>query len=87
MTKIEMASYLVSLHTLIEAQTKGSHALASATLGEEYTRVWQGLKDTIKKEQEENARQKSNAPIRAQVESGKQGREPWSREPDRDRAG
>lgn len=56
MTKDEMASYLVSLHSLIDAQTKGQHSLASTTLADEYARVWELLKETIQKENEDETR-------------------------------
>lgn len=51
MNKAELASYLVSLHTLLDAQSKGAHSIPSATLAEEYERTWGQLKDAIAKEQ------------------------------------
>lgn len=58
MDKKDQAGYLVSLHTLIEAQSKGQHSLASQTLAEEYERAWGEFKETLRKEQED-AKQKS----------------------------
>ncbi len=56
MTKAELASYLVDLHTLIGAQTTGQRAVASSTLAEEYDKCWGLLKDTIKQENENETR-------------------------------
>lgn len=50
MDKAEIASYLVSLHTLMEAQSKGSHSIPSIVLADEYEKHWALLKDTITKE-------------------------------------
>lgn len=50
MTKVEIASYLVSLHTLLEAQSKGAHSIPSAVLGAEYDRHWVMLKQEIENE-------------------------------------
>lgn len=52
MSKAEIASYLVSLHTLLEAQSKGSHSIPSTVLSDEYEKHWGLLKDTITKENE-----------------------------------
>lgn len=60
MNKADTASYLVSLHTLIEAQSKGAYSLASKWLGEEYTKHWGILRDTITKEHEDDARKSSD---------------------------
>lgn len=51
-TKYELASYLVSLHTLLEAQSKGHVSVPSTVLGDEYERNWGKLKDIITKENE-----------------------------------
>jgi hypothetical protein len=50
MNKADLASYLVSLHTLLDAQSKGAHAIPSTTLAEEYNRTWGQLKELIAKE-------------------------------------
>lgn len=50
MNKSELASYLVSLHTLIEAQMKSAHSIVSPTLGQEYERCWVQLKEAIQDE-------------------------------------
>lgn len=56
MTKSEIASYLVSLHTLLDAQTKGIHP-PSTSLAVEYEKHWALLKETIQKENEDETRQ------------------------------
>jgi hypothetical protein len=53
MNKQELTTYLVNLHALIEAQSKGAHSVPSVALGEEYEKHWKMLKDTVKKEHEE----------------------------------
>lgn len=50
MNRAEIASYLVSLHTLLEAQSKGAMPIPSTILAEEYERNWALLKETITKE-------------------------------------
>lgn len=50
MTKVELASYLVSLHTLLEAQSKGQHSIPSTTLADEYNHCWDQLKEVIANE-------------------------------------
>lgn len=56
MTKAEIASYLTSLLTLIEAQdTSGVHN-RSAVLAAEYNKHWDMLKETIQKENDDEAR-------------------------------
>lgn len=52
MNKAETASYLVSLHTLLEAQSKGVHSIPSKALAEEYNREWDKLKAAINEDQE-----------------------------------
>lgn len=56
MNKGELASYLVSLHTLLEAQSKGVHSIPSAVLAAEYNRSWDQLKELVNKEQENETR-------------------------------
>lgn len=56
MTKQEQASYLVNLNTLLEAQSKGQHSMASQTLAAEYEKAWGEFKETLRKEQEDEAR-------------------------------
>jgi hypothetical protein len=51
MNKADIASYLVSLHTLLEAQSKGQTSIPSRTLAEEYERQWGKLKRCIEEEQ------------------------------------
>lgn len=65
MNKAERAGYLVSLHTLIDAQTKAVVSTASKTLGDEYEREWKALKEQIQQEQEDetgNEQQQSRRP-------------------------
>lgn len=57
-TKYEIASYLVSLHTLLEAQSKGAHSIPSTTLAAEYERNWSLLKDIITKENDDETRKR-----------------------------
>lgn len=57
MTKDKIASYLVSLHTLLDAQTKGVHSVPSTSLAVEYEKHWALLKETIQKENEDETRQ------------------------------
>lgn len=62
-SKFELAGYLVNLHTLLDAQSKGAGAIPSTVLGEEYERNWALLKETITKENEHeptNDRNKGN---------------------------
>lgn len=47
MTKVELAQYLVNLHTLLDAQSKGATAIPSTVLSEEYERNWSLLKQEI----------------------------------------
>lgn len=60
MNKAEIASYLVSLHTLLEAQSKGVVSVPSTTLGDEYNKYWDQLKSIITKENEDEARNNRN---------------------------
>lgn len=84
MNKAEMASYLVSLHSLIEAQTKGSHSISSTTLAEEYEKHWDLLKETIQKENTNEARQSnSQRAAGSEARTSIDRREPRSGEPDR----
>lgn len=53
MNKTETASYLVSIHTLLEAQSKGAHSIPSQVLAAEYDREWDNLKKLINEEQDE----------------------------------
>jgi hypothetical protein len=57
MYKAEIASYLVSLHTLLEAQSKGSHSIPSAVLAAEYDRYWGLLKQEIENDETRNSKQ------------------------------
>lgn len=57
MTKAEIASYLVSLHTLMDAQFANPVADVSQTLAAEYTKHWGLLKEAIAKENEHEAGQ------------------------------
>lgn len=57
-TKYELASYLVSLHTLLEAQSKSSHSIPSTVLAAEYEKNWGDLKDIITKEAEDETRKR-----------------------------
>lgn len=50
MRKAEIASYLVSLNTLMEAQSKSMKATVSPILAAEYNIHWEMLKDKIKEE-------------------------------------
>jgi hypothetical protein len=56
MNKGELASYLVSLHNLLEAQFKGPNAVPSTVLAAEYEKHWGLLKDEIAKENEDETR-------------------------------
>lgn len=56
MNKIDIASYLVNLHTLLDAQSKGAGGIPSTTLANEYEKHWGLLKNTIEKENEHEAR-------------------------------
>lgn len=60
MTKAEIASYLVALHTLLEAQSKVGANIPSQALAEEYRKHWELLKDTIKQESENETRKRSD---------------------------
>lgn len=56
MNKAEIASYLVSLHTLMDAQSKVGYSIPSNVLAEEYTKHWKLLKDAIAKDNQYEAR-------------------------------
>lgn len=56
MSKADMASYLVSLHNLMEAQMKSAHSKVNAGLAWEYERIWDALTAQIKKEKEDETR-------------------------------
>ena len=53
MSKTEIASYLVSLYTLLEAQSKGQTSVPSTVLAAEYEKHWGLLKEAIAKESED----------------------------------
>lgn len=55
-TKHELASYLASLNSLLDAQDDAGTALRSQTLAGEYERTWKELKELIAKEQEDATR-------------------------------
>lgn len=50
-SKFELASYLSSLASILDQQDKSGTVNRSATLGQEYQRVYDELKDIIQKEQ------------------------------------
>lgn len=56
MEKAALAGYLVSLHTLINAQTSAQSSVGSKILAAEYDKHWALLKDTIKQENESETR-------------------------------
>lgn len=68
MTKVELASYLVSLHTLLEAQSKGQHSIPSTTLADEYNRTWDQLKQEIANEARQRQKYDERAEGGAQIE-------------------
>lgn len=53
MDKAEIASYLVSLNTLLDAQSKGVTSVPNTTLADEYNKYWGLLKEAITKESED----------------------------------
>lgn len=57
MNKSEIASYLASLHTLMDAQFANPVADVSKTLAAEYEKHWGLLKEAIAKENADEARQ------------------------------
>lgn len=54
--KAEITSYLVGLHTLLEAQSKGVTSVPSAILAKEYEKHWGLLKEMIAKEKDDESR-------------------------------
>lgn len=56
MDKIEIASYLVDLHNLLQAQESTGGTAKSNTLLNEYNKYWVLLKETITKENENETR-------------------------------
>lgn len=54
--KAEITGYLVGLHTLLEAQSKGVTSVPSATLAKEYEKYWGLLKEMVTKEHEDDSR-------------------------------
>lgn len=78
-SKYEIAGYLVSLHTLLEAQSKGNLSVPSSVLAAEYEKHWRMLKDEISKENEDDSRQsqplkRSSDQTRANLSRGESGR-------------
>lgn len=59
MNKQDLAQYLVNLHTLMDAQ-KAIGANPSTIFADEYQKVWDLLKSTITKENEDEARNRNN---------------------------
>lgn len=57
MTKVEIAGYLASLNSLIEAQEKSGTNLRSQLLAQEYEKYWNLLKQIITKENDHETRQ------------------------------
>lgn len=66
MTKVELAGYMASLLTLLEHQDKSGVHQRSFEIGEEYNRCWIELKETIRKEREDEARKSTDDSIRPQ---------------------
>lgn len=60
MTKFEIAGYLVNLHTLLEAQSKGVVSIPSTVLADEYNKHWDLLKATITKENDNESKVNRN---------------------------
>lgn len=87
MNKAETASYLVSLHTLLDAQSKGVHSIPSKVLSDEYNRVWDGLKELINKDQENEARNGQQQSLSFEDRTDKSGSIPRRSIPDRDLRG
>lgn len=56
MSKYELASYLSSLISIMESQDTAGGVMRSNTLGREYTRAYDELKEIIRKEEEDEAR-------------------------------
>lgn len=59
-SKFELASYLVNLHNLLEAQEAAGSVQKSSTLAEEYEKNWSLLKSTITKENSDEARNRNH---------------------------
>lgn len=57
MTKQEIASYLVNLNSIIEAQEKGSNARSQA-LSNEYIKHYDLLKQEIEKEKKDESQRR-----------------------------
>lgn len=70
MNKSELASYLVSLHTLMEAQSKAAGSIPSTTLAAEYERCWKQLKEKITDEARNGKEHDDRAEVRTETESG-----------------
>lgn len=61
MNKAETASYLYTLHSLMQAQSSGPRSTTSGWLADEYNREWENLKEMIRKDQEDEARKRDLA--------------------------
>lgn len=61
-TKFELAEYLINLHAIMSAQEETGGLMKSRLLVDEYNKQWGVLKSIIEKENEDEARPKSNAP-------------------------
>lgn len=59
MNKVEIAGYLVNLHTLLEAQSKGQTSVPSSVLAAEYEKHWGLLKEAIAKENADDEARRS----------------------------
>lgn len=73
MRKDEIALYLVSLHTLLEAQSKAAGGVPNTVLADEYEKHWAMLKSTITQENDNEARQSDNERQRQQDRTSQHG--------------
>lgn len=58
MTKVELASYLASLSSLLESQDAAGGHLRSQTIGAEFDKHWDLFKAELEKEHEDEARKR-----------------------------
>lgn len=83
MNKAEIASYLVSLHTLMEAQSKVGYSIPSQSLAVEYDKHWKMLKDAIAKEPDDETGNRKDDGQRAEARADLSRNESGVRRPDR----
>lgn len=87
MTKLESAGYLYTLHSLMQAQSSGPNGTVSPWLAREYEREWDVFKELVRKDQENEARNRELSPRRTETGTDQSGSITGRSIPDRDSRG